>query len=65
VSCKARHRVKTWRKLERGLILLFRETYGDVPIGNTQGKKMKWTNELVFFTRTRLVAVLNKYQLGE
>lgn len=62
VSCSARQRVKTWMKLERGLLLRFRERSGDIPIGNTQGKKMKWTDEPSFFTRRRLDAVLDKYR---
>jgi len=61
VSCKRRKGMNAWRKLERGLILVFRERMGDVPIGNTQGKKMKWTNELKFFSRKRLESVLRKY----
>jgi hypothetical protein len=38
VSCRERQHVKTWMKLERDLLLTFRETFGDVPIGNTHGK---------------------------
>ena len=40
-------------KLERGLLLTFREKFGDIPIGNTQGKKMKPIDEMDFFTRRR------------
>ena len=61
VSCRRRPHVKTWMKLERGLLLTFRETFGNVPIGNKQGKKMKRTDELNYFTRRRLEAVLDKY----
>jgi predicted GIY-YIG superfamily endonuclease len=61
VNCTARQRVKTWMKLERSLLLSFRERFGEVPIGNTHGRKMKWTDELSFFTRRRLNAVLDKY----
>lgn len=61
VRCAARQNVKTWMKLERGLLLRFRERFGDVPVGNTHGKRMKWTDEPSFFTRGRLDAVLDKY----
>src|SRR5947209_1040596 len=41
VSCTPRQHVKTWRKLERALLLTFRDLYGTVPLCNTQGKKMR------------------------
>ncbi len=64
VSCRRRPHVKTWLKLERGLLLTFREIFGQIPIGNTQGKKIKPTDELDFFNRKRLTAVLDKYRDG-
>ncbi len=41
--------VKTWRKLERALILTFRCLYGDPPVGNTQGTKFRWDDEKDYF----------------
>ena len=64
VSCRERQHVRTWMKLERGLLLVFREKFGTVPIGNTHGKKMKFTDEMKFFTRGRLSAVLDRYRNG-
>lgn len=63
VTCAARQRVKSWRKLEVGLILAFRELYGGVPKCNTKGKNQKWTDELEYFTRSRLESVLKKYEI--
>lgn len=59
VTCRARRRVKTWRKLERALLLTFREVYGAVPICNTQGKGMRWGDECDYFAYSRLVSILD------
>ena len=61
VTCARRQRVKTWRKLERGLLLTFRELYGEIPKCNSQGSKMKWTDEQRFFTQRRLKTTVQKY----
>ena len=60
VTCKPRKSVKTWHKLERAFLLSFKETYGDVPWCNTQGKKMKETDEFRYFTRRRIRNVLEE-----
>ncbi len=62
VTCAARQRVKSWHKLEVGLILAFKHLYGSVPRCNTKGKNQKWSDELEYFTRSRLESVLKKYQ---
>jgi hypothetical protein len=61
VTCRSRQNVQTWRKLERGLLLSFKYLYGQVPQCNTQGKNMKWTDELKYFSRTRLEGVISQY----
>ena len=40
VTCSKLRAVATWRKLERALLIKFREKYGEVPRGNVQGKRM-------------------------
>jgi len=60
VTCTPRRRVKSWRKLERALILMFRATYGAVPICNTQGKNTTWTDEKDYFSETRLKTILDE-----
>ncbi|WP_146076094.1 hypothetical protein [Caldimonas caldifontis] len=62
VTCASRQRVKSWHKLETGLILSFRHMYGTVPRCNIKGKNQKWKDELEYFTRSRLEAVLKKYE---
>lgn len=50
-----------WRKLERGLMLAFRERHGEIPQHNTQGEKFKWTDELYYFTRSSLDKVISQF----
>ena len=61
VTCAARQRVKSWHKLEVGLILAFRHMYGTVPKCNVKGKNQQWSDELEYFTRSRLESVLKKH----
>ena len=58
VTCRPKQRVKTWHKLERALILTFREFFGEVPFCNSHGKKMKLTDEFSLFSKARLKTVL-------
>lgn len=50
-----------WRKLERGLMLAFRERYGQIPKHNSQGDRFKWTDELSYFTRSYLDKVIAQF----
>jgi hypothetical protein len=61
ITCMPRQKVKTWRKLERGLILKFREQFGAIPKLNTQGKNFEWTDEKNYFTDAGLAAVVKHY----
>lgn len=61
VTSTAKGTIKTWHKLERGLLLAFREKFGGPPKCNIVGKKMKWTDELSFFTRARLDGIIDQY----
>jgi hypothetical protein len=58
ITCKRRPNVKTWVKLERALLLVFREIYGEVPAFNLQGHKIKETDEFDYFKREKLRKVL-------
>lgn len=53
--------VKTWKILERGLLIAFRERFGEPPQCNKQGLHTQWTNELEYFTRNGLDGVIMKY----
>jgi hypothetical protein len=63
VTCAARQAVKSWHKLEVGLVLTFKHLYGDVPKCNVKGKNQKWSDELEYFTRSRLENVLKKHEI--
>lgn len=60
-TCRSRRRVKTWVKLERALLLKFREKYGAVPRFNWQGKNMRWTDEEKYFSLRRIDALIEEY----
>lgn len=53
--------VKTWHKLERGLLLAFKGKFGEPPKCNVVGKRMRWTDELTYFTRARLDGLIDHY----
>ena len=61
ITCKSIPDVKTWLKLERALLIKFREMYGDIPTGNKAGKSMRWRDEIEYFTHYRLRSVIEKY----
>lgn len=60
LTCTPRQRVLTWHKLERAMLLEFREVYGRVPICNTHGKSMVETDEFEYFARSRVRDILEE-----
>jgi hypothetical protein len=60
VTCKPRQKVETWKKLERGLLLCFRERFGEVPKCNSHGKRMKETDEFHYFARKGVRNVIDE-----
>jgi len=60
VTCQPRQRVKTWRVLERALLLQFRDMYGAQPKCNLHGKRLKVRDEFEYFRPRRLRAVLQE-----
>lgn len=58
ITCNPRQGVKSWHKLERGLLLSFRELYGEIPYCNTQGSRIKETDEFRYFSRNRLKEII-------
>jgi hypothetical protein len=58
VNFTPRQHVQMWRKLERALLLTFRDLYGAVPLCNTQGVRMKERDEFRYFSRRRIEHIL-------
>ncbi len=58
ITCRPRRNLKTWRILERALLLQFREIYGEIPAANTQGKNITEKNEFKVFSRRRIHRIL-------
>jgi len=58
VTCKPRQRVKMWHKLERALLLDFREKFGAIPVCNVHGKNFVETDEFGYFAKSRVARVL-------
>jgi len=63
LTCKGRQKVvKAWHKLERALILRFRELYGSPPRCNKQGVGMRWRDERDYFRAAGLARTLRKLE---
>ena len=63
VTCPPRQRIKTWIKLERALLLIFRDIAGEVPEGNKQGKGIDEYDEFKnYFTRDSVRKLLEKIE---
>jgi len=60
VTCSPKPKVKSWMKLERGLLWVFRERFGEIPRCNSQGSKMKEEDEFKYFQRERLVKIVSE-----
>lgn len=63
VSCQPVQKGKTWRKLERALLIRFRERYGRQPLCNTAGKKLVEHDEFAkYFSRAEVDCVLDRME---
>lgn len=60
VTCSKVQSVETWRKLERALIIRFRELYGRIPRANNAGARMRWKDELRYFRIEKLDELLHE-----
>jgi hypothetical protein len=59
VTCTPIPGLKSWRKLERALLIRFCERFGELPKANKIGHGMHWTNERDYFSVDRLDTVLD------
>ena len=51
----------THRKLERALLLRFRERYGRVPFANKQGSNLRWRDEGDYFTDGSIQRIITAF----
>lgn len=58
VTCKPRQHVKTWFRLERALLVAFRERFGEVPKCNAKGRKMTEDGVFDLFAKSRINSVI-------
>ena len=58
VTCRPRQSVKMWLKLERALLLCFREEFGEVPQWNSHGKSMRTVDEFQYFSKARISRII-------
>lgn len=58
VTCAPRQNVRTWHKLERAMLLIFRELFGEIPRLNRQGNRIRATNEFDYFAESRIKTIL-------
>lgn len=63
-TCNPRRRVSMWAKLERGLILAFKDAHSTPPRFNKHGVRMVWKDEDRYFARSKLTAIVAKYHHG-
>ena len=59
ITCHPRKSVKTWLKLERAVLLVFKDIYGKAPRCNKQGNRMKERDEFKYFRRKRIERILD------
>ena len=60
VTCKKRKNVRTWHKLERAMLITFKDLYGTVPMCNSLGSKMKKTDEFKYFAPAAVRTILEE-----
>ncbi len=60
VTCGKVPGVETWRKLERALLIKFREKYGSIPRANKNGTKIRWKDEQKYFRPEKLDRILEE-----
>lgn len=63
VTSRPRRNVETWSKLERALLLSFRDIHGRIPLLNRQGKNFHWKDEKRYFDRDNIEDLL--HELGQ
>ncbi|MBE2180166.1 MAG: hypothetical protein IAE97_06810 [Chthoniobacterales bacterium] len=61
IAAPRKGKVATYRKLERALLLRFRERFGSIPHANKQGKNLRWRDEYEFVTPRRIDKIIDDF----
>jgi hypothetical protein len=61
VTCRGRQKLQTRKQLENDRLLVFKGTYGRLPLANKRGGR-RGGNALEWFNRSRLEKVLDRYR---
>jgi len=61
VQSSKKQNVETWRELERSLLIVFKETFGSVPLANKQGKNVRRPAKGLPFRDGKLRNVLHQF----
>lgn len=59
LTCRGRGHVKTWVKLERAMLLAFKEQFGEIPVCNSHGHKFVETDEFRYFAKARIKRIID------
>lgn len=59
VSCRQRQRVRTWFRLERALLVKFKDMFGSVPVCNAKGNKMTPQGVWDLFAENRVQRIVD------
>lgn len=59
ITCPARQGLKSWIKLERAMLLAFREKFGEPPMCNIHGRRIREKNEFDLFARGRINQIID------
>lgn len=58
VTCRGRNGIRSWSRLERAMIISFREMFGEIPLCNVQGSGFGEDREFVTFRRWRIDQII-------
>lgn len=58
VTCQGRNGIRSWRRLERAMLISFREMFGGIPLCNVQGSGFEEDREFVTFRRSRIDEII-------
>lgn len=58
VTCPGSNGIRSWCRLERAMIIAFREMFGEIPLCNVQGSGFEEHREFITFRRSRIDQII-------